>query len=271
MNAQTMIKITPLEFDNFKSLIYEAAGISLTQSKQILITSRLHNRLTHYKLSSFSQYYALITDGQHPQELQHAIDLLTTNETYFFREMKHFDLLRDRILPEHGKQRFRLWSAACSTGEEPYSLAMVLADRLGHSPWDIDCTDISSRVLDHAKMGVYPIQAKEKIPPEYLVKYCLKGTGDKKGTLLIDRRLRQRVHFSQLNLNGIWPAREPYHVIVLRNVLIYFDAPTKKKLIRRLTQQLHPDGYLIVGHSESLTSMNDQLTTVQPSVYRKKH
>jgi len=264
-----MIKISEEEYENFKSFIYDAAGISMAQSKQILVSSRLHNRITHYNLAGFDEYYSLITDGLHPQELQHAIDLLTTNETYFFREMKHFDLLRDKILPEHGKNRFRLWSAACSTGEEPYSLAMVLADRMGHTPWEIHCTDISTRVLKQAERGVYPLEAKEKIPPDYLVKYCLKGVDDKEGTLLIDKKLRQHIRFKQLNLNSMWPPNDPYHVIFLRNVLIYFDIPTKKKLVRRLSQQLTPGGYLIVGHSESLNTITTELKAVQPSVYRK--
>ena len=265
----TITQISDEEFKKFADLIYEAAGISMALSKKILVTSRLHSRLQRYQLASFDEYYQLVVGGQHPREFQRAVDLLTTNETYFFREIKHFQFLQNKILPHHDNRRFRIWSAACSSGEEPYSLAMLLADELGKRPWEIDATDISSRVLSLAQKGAYPIEAREKIPDDYLIKYCLKGVRSQQGTLLIDKKLRQRVKFRHLNLNGTWPPRDPYDVIFLRNILIYFDTPTKKKLVDRLAQQLRPGGYLMVGHSESLNSITNKLKAVQPSVYQK--
>ena len=262
-------QITTEEFNKFKKLIYDAAGISMAISKKILISSRLLSRVQHFKCSSFEEYYQLITSGQHPKEFQHVVDLLTTNETYFFREIKHFDLLKNKILPEHGKRRFRLWSAASSSGEEAYSLAMLLSDQLGNNPWEIHATDISSRVVEQAKKGVYPIEAQDKIPEEYLIKYCLKGVRAQKGTLLIDKKLRLRVSFKQLNLNGAWPPDELFDVIFLRNIMIYFDTPTKKTLVNRLIRQLRPGGYLFIGHAESLNTVTNKLKTVQPSVYQK--
>jgi len=260
--------ITDTEFKNFSDFIYNAAGISMAPNKKTMISSRLTSRVFKYDLGSFSEYYALITSGKVPSELQCAVDLLTTNETYFFREMKHFDFLR-RVLLQHKRSNVRVWSAACSTGEEPYSLAMVLADALGLLPWEIFATDINHKVIKRASRGVYSDRVIEKIPKNYLYNYCLNGIRSREGLVLIDKKLRSRIRFEQMNLNGGWPYYEPFDVIFLRNILIYFSEQTRKILVRRIVQQLRPGGYLMIGHSETITGISLDLECLQPSIYMK--
>lgn len=206
----------------------------------------------------------------HDGERQIAVDLLTTNETYFFREPKHFSFLEKEILPKWKRGKpLRLWSAASSTGEEAYSIAMLLDDMLGNKPWEIFGSDISSRVLQKARQGHYVQNRIDGIPQEFLRKYCLKGTGEHEGTLLIDKQIRQRVTFEPVNLKGPLGDVGMFDIIFLRNVLIYFDLETKRKIIKQLTEKLHPRGYLFIGHSESLKGIHDGLETVIPTVYRK--
>jgi chemotaxis protein methyltransferase CheR len=248
------------EFSQFQSWLYGAAGISLSPAKKALVAGRLFKRLKHYGLESYGEYFKLIMSGQRSDELQVALDLLTTNETYFFREPKHFDFLRQNVLPKAtpGKT-FRVWSAASSSGEEPYSLAMTLAESLGTTPWEIIGSDISSQVLAKARAGHYPL----------LHKYCLKGIGNQHGTFLVDRGLRNRVNFIQVNLNEALPELGEFDVIFLRNVMIYFDQETKIKVVARLLPRLKSGGYFIVSHSESLNGVSDALKLVAPSIYRK--
>lgn len=171
------------EFGQFQSWLYRAAGIKLTPAKKALVAGRLFKRLKHYDLKSYGEYFKLIMTDQRNGELQVALDLLTTNETYFFREPKHFDFLRQQVLAKvvPGKV-FRVWSAASSSGEEPYSLAMTLAEQLGTTPWEVVGSDISTRVLTKARNGHYPMERTETLPQPLLVKYCLKGTGRQEGT-----------------------------------------------------------------------------------------
>lgn len=263
-------KITDSEFNSFKEFIYEQAGISLSDQKKSLVISRLSKRLRHYSLSSFEEYFNLVTSSSQQDERQVAIDLLTTNETYFFREPKHFDFLEKEIISQwQGKRTFRVWSAASSTGEEAYSIAMLLDDKIGSRSWDIFGSDISHRVLKTAQQGCYQQNRIDGIPKEYLQKYCLNGMGEYKGSLLIDKKLRQKVTFSPINLKKPLGNLGPFEVIFLRNVLIYFDEQTKKQIIRQLVEKLHPNGYLFIGHSESLKGIDVGLESVVPTVYRK--
>lgn len=270
--ATSNYTITDKEFSFFQSLIYDKAGISMSNAKKFLMVTRLSKRLRHYKLSNFTQYGQLVQDSRHSGEMQNMIDLLTTNETYFFREEKHFEFLVDEILPKRKSgKRFRIWSAACSRGQEPYTLAMLLAEKLGvDANWDMLATDISSKVLDFARKGLYPINEAEKIPDNLLNKWCFKGVRSQQGNLLIDKRLGKHIDFKSLNLIGQWPDTGLFSVIFLRNVMIYFDMETKRKLVERLRQRLEPGGYLIVGHSESLNQVNDKMKTIQPSVYQRE-
>jgi len=258
------------EFAQFQKLIYDIAGISMSPAKKPLVSGRLAKRLAHHGVQNYGDYFRILQkDGQHG-ELQIAVDLLTTNETYFFREPKHFDFLRDQLLPQYRPGRpFRVWSAACSSGQEPYTLAMVLADSLGEAPWEIFASDISTRVLDRARTGQYALEQAEKIPKQYLNRYCLKGVGAQDGTFIVNRALRSRIRFGQVNLNQSLPNVGEFDLIFLRNVMIYFNGDTKRQVVDRLCGTLRSNGHLIIGHSESLNGIVHDLPLVQPSIYRK--
>ena len=262
--------INDQEFAQFQKLIFDIAGISMSPAKKPLVSGRLSKRLTHHGVESYSDYFHILQREGHQGELQIAVDLLTTNETYFFREHKHFDFLKDHVLAHYRPGRpFRVWSAACSSGQEPYTLAMVLADSLGDSAWEIFASDISTRVLERARSGQYALEHAEKIPRHYLSRYCLRGIGSQEGTFIVDRALRSRIKFAQVNLNQNLPDVGEFDVIFLRNVMIYFNHDTKREVVRRLVASLRPGGYLVVGHSESLNGVTDSVRVVKPSIYRK--
>lgn len=262
--------LTEKEFHQFRQMIYDKAGISLSAAKMPLVSSRLAKRVKHHQLNSYADYFKLINATVNAGELQIAIDLLTTNETHFFREPKHFDFLRSRILATHQKGRaFRAWSAASSSGEEPYTIAMVLADCLGDAPWEVIGSDISTRVLEKARSGLYPMERVPEIPRSYLTNYCLKGVGAHEGKLLITRELRDRVRFTQINLIEPLPKLGEFDVIFLRNVMIYFDQETKAGVVSRLLPLLKDDGHFFISHSESLNGITEAVKLVAPAVYRK--
>lgn len=265
-------EITDPEFKRFSALIYDIAGITLTDAKKVLLTGRLSKRLTALGIQNYTQYFKYVTDPAHSDELQRMVDLLTTNETYFFREPQHFDFLKQAVPALHKPgQAFRVWSAAASIGAEAYTIAMILADKLGvDGDWEILGTDISTSVIEQARRGHYRMEETKNIPAEYLKKYCLKGKGPQEGTFLVDRRLRQHVHFQPLNLNDEKMRKVgDFDIIFLRNVLIYFDIPTKQRVVNNLIPNLKRGGYLIVGHSESLNGITDALPQVKPTIYRR--
>lgn len=264
------IDITDQEFAQFQRFIYEAAGISLSSAKKALVSGRLAKRLQQYRFGSYAEYFRLLASGEAPAEVQTAVDLLTTNETYFFREPGHFDLLREQAVAARSlSQPFRVWSAASSSGEEAYSIAMVLADCLDGGPWEVIGSDISARVLQHACTGHYSTERTQHIPPAYLRRFCLKGIGVQQGTLLMERSLRSRVEFMQVNLNAPLPQLGAFDVIFLRNVLIYFSAETKRRVVARVLSLLKPGGHFCIGHSESLNDITDAVRPLAPSMYRK--
>jgi chemotaxis protein methyltransferase CheR len=265
------VAITDAEFARYQALIYKIAGISLSDAKKVLLTGRLGKRLKHHGFGTYTEYFRLVSGGQDGGELQMMVDLLTTNETYFFREEKHFDFLASHILPKHPPGvAFNVWSAASSSGEEVYTIAMVLAEHFGvHGNWMVTGSDISQRVLAAAQRGVYTFERARGIPPELLRKYCLKGVRSQEGMLLIDQPLRKHTRFIQVNLNKELPELGSFDVIFLRNVMIYFDAETKRDVVARLIRQLRPGGYFIVGHSESLSGLTEALRPVQPTIYLK--
>jgi len=268
------LDISDREFGQLSAIMQEQAGIHLPPGKKALVVGRLGKRLRHHGLKSFTDYHRLVTgeDGD-SSELQTMVDLLTTNETYFFREADHFDTLRNRILPELDQSReLKFWSAACSSGEEVYTLAMVLADALGEKAgWSIFGSDISTEVVARARRAVYPMAAAEKIPRDYLRRFCLEGIGSQQGRFLVDRVLRQRTRFDTVNLNASdWRPPGRFDVIFLRNIMIYFNAATKQQLAERLAGALNPGGWLIVGHSETLNGVSDRFECIKPSVYRRK-
>lgn len=262
--------ITDHEFGLFQRLIYKLAGISLSDAKRVLLVGRLGKRLKYHGLASYTEYYRLLSSGNDPDEVQLMVDLLTTNETYFFREPQHFDFLRDVILPERrGSATFRIWSGASSSGEEAYTMAMVLAEQRGESAWEIFGSDISMSILAKAQAGLYPLERTTGIPPELLRKYCLKGVRSQEGKLLISPKLKDRVRFAQVNLTTPITGVGDFDVIFLRNVMIYFDAETKRRVVANMLPWLKPNGYFIVGHSESLNGICEGLQSVRPTIYRK--
>lgn len=266
-----MNDITDQEFAQFQRFIYDAAGISLSDAKKSLVCGRLAKRLQQCGVGSYGEYFRLLQSGQTPEEVQLAVDLLTTNETYFFREQKHFDLLHRLARSAAGRaQPFRVWSAACSTGEEVYSIAMVLADAMPAAPWEVLGSDISMQVLQRARTGLYSLERTSHMPHDYLRRFCLKGTGAREGTLLVERSLRERVQFMQVNLNEALPQLGQFDVIFLRNVMIYFDADTKRRVVSRVLAHLKPGGYFLIGHSESLNGISDSVSPEGPAVYRKQ-
>ncbi|VTU25254.1 Chemotaxis protein methyltransferase [Variovorax sp. SRS16] len=262
--------LTDIEFGRFQRFIHEAAGITLSPAKKALVCGRLFKRLQAHRLNSYTDYLALLDSGRAAAEVQTAIDLLTTNETYFFREPRHFELLRTVALAAASRpQPLRVWSAACSTGEECYSIAMVLADCLGATAWEVVGTDISSRVLQRARAAHYPLERTRHVPPAYLKRFCLRGLGEQEGTLLVERPLRERVRFAQVNLNAGLPALGSFDMIFLRNVMIYFNGDTKRQVVARVLALLKPGGHFCIGHSETLNEISTAVQQVAPSIYRK--
>ncbi len=256
------------EFTGFSRLIFDQAGIHMSPSKKPLVSGRLTKRLNHHSLDSFGEYLNLVSKDA--AERQVAIDLLTTNETYFFREPQHFEFLSKVIAPELSRRSgIRIWCGASSTGEEPYTIAMTLAESLGHTNFDLLASDISTRVLETARKALYPIEDAKDLPAAMRMKYCLKGVGGQEGWFLVNDAMRARVKFEQINLNADLPDMGPFDVIFLRNVMIYFSPETKRDLLSRLVPLLRPGGYFIVSHSESLHGVTDQLKMVKPSIYRK--
>ena len=263
--------ITDHEFGLFQRLIYKIAGISLSDAKKILLVGRLTRRLTQYELTSFGEYYRMLATGNYPEEVQTMVDLLTTNETYFFREPKHFDFLRDEVIAKRSASGpLRIWSAASSSGEEAYSIAMTLAEALPNAPREIVGSDISTKVLAKAVAGHYSLARTEGIPPGHLRKYCLKGVRAHAGTFLITPELRQKTRFHQINLmHPVAAEIGDFEVIFLRNVMIYFDPETKTRVVHNLLPRLRSGGYLIIGHSETLNGITDRVVPIRPTIYRK--
>ena len=265
----TSIGITDAEYGAYKELVYKVAGISLKEKKKPLLTGRLSKRLRYHRIRNYTDYLELVKGDKH--EMQMMIDLVSTNETSFFREEKHFHFLENHVKNlEPCRGSFRIWSAACSSGMEAYTTAMIMAETDVKFHWEILGTDISTRILKKAKQALYPVDAANRIPQNYLKKYCRKGVRDMSGYMLIDKKLRSTATFRYMNLNEQpWPDIGLFDVIFLRNVMIYFDKPTKQRLINNMVQRLKSGGYLFVGHSENLLGIPTALKTVQPSVYRK--
>jgi chemotaxis protein methyltransferase CheR len=256
------------EFQLFQALIQDKLGIFLPAQKKALLSNRLWKRLQACRVNGFGDYYRLIQSPQGKGELNIALELVTTNETYFFREQKHFDYLQDEILPTlRPGSNFRVWSAASSTGEEPYSIAMVLKDRCP-CEWELLCSDVNRTVVEQAKIGIYPDMRVKNISPDYLRRFCRKGVGRQQGNVRVVSELRQAVDFFTLNLHESFPDIGKFDLVFLRNVLIYFENENKAKILERIAEKLKPGGLLFVGHSESLHGISSRFVTVRPAIYR---
>lgn len=261
------------QFRRICDIMYDAVGLSYNDSKKSLIQSRLAPRIQKLGLDGFADYIAILEDESEAAEFQMAVDLLTTNETYFFREPKHYELLQQELASLGNRQPIAIWSAASSFGDEAYSTAMLLADMqmMGKiSPdWSILATDISHRVLLSAKEAVYPQDRLRDVAPERLRRYCLRGEGEAEGQVQIQEKLRNRVQFGQLNLCKPFEGLGPFDAVFLRNVLIYFDPPTKSAVVDRVLATLKPGGLFFLGTAEGRVPCSTPITTVIPGAFRK--
>src|SRR5215470_1905198 len=271
--------LPPALFNRFQQLIYQESGIWLGEHKHALLTGRLARRLRLLGLGSMNEYIQLVTQPDQQHERAVMIDCITTNQTHFFREPRHFDFLVLQVFPEWQRQaesgtrpkHLRIWSAGCSSGEEPYSLAMLLAKHFSaEQGWELEilATDICTRVLEKARAAVYPIEKAKEIPTDLLRAYMLKGRGDQKDVMKVNPELHRLVRFARVNLHAdSYPIMGSFDLILCRNVLIYFDQRSKEKVMAGILQHLSPAGFLIVGHSEHLGSTSPLLKTVAPTVY----
>ncbi len=262
-------EISTIALHKIRDYVHRTAGIVIGADKTALVTGRLWRRLELTGHTTYESYFAFVSSAVGEQERHIMLDLLTTNETYFFREPAHFNFLRDHIIPQQGPQKMRVWCAASSTGEEAHSIAMVLSDALGKCDWDILATDISGKVLEHARTGVYRAERINHIPRDYLQRFCRRGIGEYDGMLAVVPSLRSRICFEQHNLLHARPNDEQFDVVFLRNVLIYFDQPTKQKVLENILKSLRPGGWLILGHCESLQGLDLDIKVMRPSIYRK--
>jgi chemotaxis protein methyltransferase CheR len=265
-----MVPISEIEFDRFRQLIQSTLGIQLVDQKRPMLCSRLQKRLDATGCQSYTQYFNLVTSADGRGELQKALDLVTTNETYFYREPAPLEWLVREVFPQFSRQRPpRIWSAASSSGEEPYTVAMLMAEHFGLGRhWQLLASDISERILQMAQRGLYPQERCTRLPQALLHKYCLKGTHEFSGKVLVDRTLREQVKFARINLVQALPNIGEFDVILLRNVMIYFDQPTKRQVVNGMLDRLAPGGMLLSGNSESLQSMGLPVRMVHPTVYR---
>ena len=255
------------------TLFHQESGIRLTEAKQALVAGRLQ-KLAHARgLRDVDAYVDLLLREGNTQEIVKVVDKLTTNETYFFREPQHFEhlrrLLAERSLTPAGGE-FRVWSAASSSGEEAYSIAMVLGEHFGLRGWQVIGTDLSTAMVDTARRGLYPLERARLTPMPLLRRWCLKGQGDNLGKLMVAPALRQQVRFECANLTRALPEIGQFDLIFLRNVLIYFDGPGKADIVRRVLTRLKPDGRLFTGHAESIVNLDLPVVAMAPAVYRKK-
>ncbi len=261
--------ITDQQFQHMRDWLYHRSGIHLNASKKSLVTGRLHKRLLELNVDNFDAYLRLVKQPGQEHEAQLALNLLTTNETYFFREPKHFQFL-DELLAQHLlPKRSQVLSAAASSGEEAYSVALSLAAAFGlHESWQITGTDINTRVLDHARSGIYPLADSVKIKPDLLKAYCVRGKGKDEGWFRIRPEVRQHVQFQQHNLMQPLELGKKFDLIFLRNVLIYFELADKKQIVNHMLNALKPGGFLLVGHSESIHGYDARLQQLKTACYR---
>jgi chemotaxis protein methyltransferase CheR len=271
--ASDIPHLTAIEFERFRQLAYDAFGLDLRAGKHTLLSARLGKKIRDLKLSSFEEYYRYVLADSTGRELAALADVLTTNHTSFFREPAHFDFLRETIAPAlRQRDHVEIWSAGCSTGEEPYTIAFSLIEELGNAAFSkvrILATDISTGVLATARRGAYPSARFEGLPGHQLRRFLLRGENQWKGWYMVKREIRDMIEFRRLNLKNDFSHIGPFPVIFCRNVMIYFDRPTQQDLINRLCRCLEPGGYLLIGHAESLNAIDHPLRYVRPAIYKK--
>lgn len=260
---------TDQDFERIRTLIYARAGISLSPIKRDMVYSRLARRLRATGISSFNEYLQqLERDGG--EELEAFTNSLTTNLTAFFREEHHFTILKELLRPRMQQGSITIWCSASSTGEEPYSIAMTIAELFGRIPSNVKilASDLDTNVLEKARAGVYTMDRVNKLPAELLRKYFNKGTGAQEGFVRVRPELQSMLSFRQINLlDASWPMRGPFDAIFCRNVMIYFDKPTQRKILEKFVPLMSPDGWLFAGHSESFHHAADMFRLRGKTVY----
>ncbi|HKP94961.1 MAG TPA: CheR family methyltransferase [Fibrobacteria bacterium] len=262
-------------YNEFRTLVYDVSGITLGKGKEALVSSRIGKRMRQMGMDDFKTYLNMVRRDSGGEEIVHLLDAISTNVTSFFRESAHFDLIRELFADwlRKGQRRFRFWSAACSTGEEPYTLAMTLAEVLEGKDVDLKilATDISTRVLDQASQGEYPEAKMNGIPAALRAKYFVKEGARGEQIHRVRDELRRRIVFRRFNLSTPpFPMQGPLDVVLCRNVMIYFDNHVRQGLLSEVHRMLKPGGYLMVGHAESLNGITSDFRNVQPSVYAKE-
>ena len=274
-----LIQISDHEFNTISSFVYGRFGINLTDQKRVLVQGRLQSLIRQLGVKNFTQYLQYLKNDRTEKALVELVDRISTNFTYFFREHEHFELFSKRVLPEitgilkrQNDRDLRVWSAGCSSGEEPYSLVILMMEFFGRDyiSWDagVLATDVSDKVIKIGKRGIYSGEQLKKVPADYRSQYF---SAQSDGKFAVNDRVRAEVTFRHLNLiNAQLPFRKPFHVIFCRNVMIYFDRQTRSNLVKRFYQLTVPGGYLFIGHSESLDRETSMYEYVSPSVYRKK-
>jgi len=267
-----VLALSDKTFSHISKLMYETVGLSLTPQKKPLVFSRLAPRIQRLSMDGFETYVHLIAGNNDAGEFQMAVDLLTTNETYFFREGAHFDLLAQEVQKLRPRS-YAVWSAASSFGDEAFSTAMLLGDlqtqgRIGDD-WSVLGTDISDRVLRSATTAIYPEDRLRHVTPERLRRYCLRGENESEGLVQMQDKLRRKVRFGQLNLCQPFEGIGTFDAIFLRNVLIYFDAPTKQAVVERVLTQLKPGGLFFIGMAEGRIPTATPLQVISPGAFRK--
>ena len=271
-------KISDKDFVRFCDFVYKRCGITLSENKRDLVHSRLAKRLRSLGLDNYGEYFEILYNGRdNEQEIVNLLDAISTNVTYFFREDKHFDFLVKTVIAELKstkkdglEKKIRIWSAGCSTGEEPYSLAITFAENvaLENRDFRILATDLSTNVLAHARKGVYDGERLRNVSGVLLKKYFSSSRDGSR--FKVHEKLASYIKFARLNLMHDFPFKNRFDCIFCRNVMIYFDRQTQGQLVNKFSSFLNPGGYLMIGHSESLTNVNHDLVYVQPSLYRKK-
>lgn len=280
MQAQTLltVELSEAQFNEISKLVKDLCGINLHDGKKELIKARLTKRLRKLHIPSFEQYLEYVRNDTTGSELTAMLDALSTNLTSFFRESDHFEYLAQQVIPRvainatRTGRRLRIWSAGCSSGEEPYSIAITVNETLSNlKMWDIKilATDISTRMLDRAETGIYDADRIKTVAPQLRNKYFDLVETRPQRLYQVKDNISSLVHISRLNLVAHWPMHGPFDAIFCRNVMIYFDKPTQEDLVSRYWNLLGPEGTLFIGHSESLTGINHQFKYAQPTVYEK--
>ena len=266
-------EFTMAHFNRIQEALYEHAGIVLSDQKQNLAYSRIVRRLRDLGLESFDSYFDYI--NRHPTEFPNFINALTTNLTSFFREKHHFDFLRNTIIAQRkisGDKQISVWSAGCSEGHEPYSLAITFKEEIEDiANWNIKilASDIDSNMLRDAQVGEYMAERVAKLPKEQIHRWFYRGTGSRAGKVKIKPELKEFIQFRQINLIANWPINTPLDIVFYRNVMIYFDAQTQNRLLERMAEKIKVGGYLFIGHSETIRSNTKAFRLVGQTIYQR--